>query len=61
MKEKTSAKCAKRGHFAKACRSKNVNFLQNNNDDPHIKEDDKNQNIEENDPVAFAEFTSQNG
>ena len=38
-----------------------MNFLQNNNDDQPSVDDDQPQNTEDNDPVAFAEFTSKIG
>ena len=38
-----------------------VNFLQIINEEQPIADDDPTQSIEENDAVAFAEFTSQNG
>ena len=51
----------KGGQFSKACCSANVNFLQNNNKDQPTEEDDQLQCRKNNHPVAFAEFTSQNG
>ena len=55
-------KYAKRGHFAKICRSDNVNFLQNNNEE-ESRNDNENHTHEtdDNDPVAFDEFSRQNG
>ena len=57
-KDKICSKCAKRGHFAKVCRSTNVNYL-------GTRQDEQQEEIEtvslETDPVAFAEFTSNNG
>ena len=57
---KICSKCAKRGHFAKICGSKNVNYLGNRQDEQEEKiETGSLEN--ENDPVAFAEFKSNNG
>ena len=59
-KDKICAKCAKRGHFAKVCRSSQVNYLE----DTQIgqQEETDTESLEtENDPVAFAEFSSNNG
>ena len=56
-KDKICSKCAKRGYFAKVCRSTNVNY-------PGDRQEQQQEEIEterletENDPVAFAEFTS---
>ena len=59
-KDKFCSKCAKRGHFAKVCRSTNVNYLGNRQDEQ--QEEIETESLEnENDPVAFAEFTSNNG
>ena len=56
--DKICSKCAKRGHFAKVCRSTNVNYLGN-------RQEEQQEEIEsletESEPVAFAEFTSNNG
>ena len=60
-KNKIYAKCAKRGNFAKVCRSANFNFLHNNNEEQSPEEDDHTQDVEEKGPVAFADFTSKNG
>ena len=58
--DKICTKCAKRGHFAKICGSKNVNYLGNRQDEqPEEIETGSLEN--ENDPVAFAEFKSNNG
>ena len=44
------------------CRSDQVNFLKNNeDDDPQIKIENQHQENHNNDPVAFAEFTTRNG
>ena len=59
-KDKICAKCAKRGHFAKVCRSTQVNYLE----DTHVDQNEEldTESLEtENDPVAFAEFSSRNG
>ena len=59
-KNKICAKCAKRGHFAKVCRSTQVNYLE----DTQIgqQEEVDTESLEtENDPVAIAEFSSSNG
>ena len=59
-KDKICSKCAKRGHFAKVCRSKNVNYLGNRQDEQ--QEEIETESLEtENDPVTFADFTSNNG
>ena len=61
-RDKFCTKCVKRGHFAKICRSDEVNFLQSNADDESRKENEsQHHENEENDPVAFAEFMSRNG
>ena len=52
------AKCAKRLHFAKVCRSTQVNFLE----DKDKQEELETESLDtENDPVAFAELSSSNG
>ena len=43
------------------CRSDQVNFLQNNEDDPQNENESQQQENYDNDPLAFAEFTSRNG
>ena len=59
---KVCTKCAKRGPFAKVCRSDHVNFLQTNADnESRIENESQHHKNEDNDPVAFADFTSQNG
>ena len=59
-KDKICSKCAKRSHFAKFCRSTNVNYLGNRQDEQ--QEEIETESLEtENDPVAFAEFTSNIG
>ena len=60
-RQKICTKCAKPGHFAKVCRSEIVNCLQKINDDQPSADDDQFQNLELNDPVVIADFTSQNG
>ena len=53
---------SKWGHLANVCRSDNVNFLQNNNEiKPRNDNDDQPYETEDDDSVAFAEFTAQNG
>ena len=59
-RDKVCTKCPKRAHFAKVCRSNHVNFLQNNADnESRDKKESHHQRNEVNDPVAFADFTSQ--
>ena len=59
-KDKICSKCAKRGHFAKVCRSTNVKHLGTRQDEQ--QEEIETESLEtENDPVAFAELTSNNG
>ena len=59
-KDKICSKCAKCGNFAKVCRSTNVNYLGNINEEQ--QEETK---IESTgtytEPVAYAEFTTNNG
>ena len=58
--DKICSKCVKRGHFAKICGSKNVNYLGNRQDEQ--QEEIETGSLEnENDPVPFAEFKSNNG
>ena len=58
-KDKVCSKCAKRGHFAKVCRSTNVNYLGNRQDKQ--QEEIETESLEtENDPVAFAKFKLNN-
>ena len=60
-KDKVCSKSAKRGHFAKVCRSVNVNYLgDRNNDEEQNKIGSKSQETEPQ-PVAFADFSSENG
>ena len=59
-KDKICSKCAKRGHFGKVFRSTNVNYLEDRHEEQ--QEELETERLEtENDPVAFAEFTSNNG
>ena len=59
-KDKICSKCAKRGHFAKVCRSTNVNYLGTREDEQ--QEELETESLEtENNSVAFAELTSNNG
>ena len=61
-RDKICTKSAKRGHFAKVCRSDQVKFLKNNEeDDPQNENENQHQENDDNDPVAYAEFTSRNG
>ena len=60
-RRKIWAKCGKRRHFAKVCRSESVNYLQNKNDDQPSADDDQFQILDLNYPVLFADFTSENG
>ena len=48
------------GPFLKLCRSTNVNYLVDRNDE-RLEEIETENEITDNDPVAFAEFTSKNG
>ena len=58
-KDNICSKCAKRGQFAKVCRSTNVNYLTRQYEQ---QEEIETESIEkENDPVAFAKFISSNG
>ena len=57
-KGKSCTKCAKRGHFAKVCRSTQVNYLE----DTDKQEELETESLEtENDPKTFAKFSSSNG
>ena len=56
--DKICSKCAKRGHFAKMCRSGNVNYLGDRNNEDEQKQNDSESQVTELDPVAFADFTS---
>ena len=57
-KNKICSKCAKWGHFAKLCRSVNVNYLGDRNNEDEQKENDSESQVTELDPVAFADFPS---
>ena len=59
-KDKICAKCAKRGHFAKVCRSTQVNYLEYTQVDQQEELDTESFETE-NDPVTFAEFSSSKG
>ena len=60
VKDKICSKCAKRGHFAKVCRSTNVNYLGDTNEEQ--QEETELENTEtDNDLIAYAEFTTNNG
>ena len=59
-KDKICSKCAKRGHFAKVCRSGNVNYLGDRNNEEEQEETESESQGTELDPVAFADFTSKN-
>ena len=59
-KGKICSKCAKRGNFAKVCLSSNVNYLGNTNEEQ--QEETETESTEtDSDPVAYAEFTTNNG
>ena len=60
-KDKIYAKCAKRGHFTKLCRSSDVNVLHRDNKEQPTTEGDVTKQAEKNDLLAFADFTSNNG
>ena len=59
-KDKICSKCAKLGHFAKVCRSTNESYLGNTNDDQQ-EETEKESTETDTDPVAYAEFPTNNG
>ena len=59
-KDKICSKCAKRGHFAKVCRSTNVNYLGNTNEE-QLEETEIESTETDNDPVAYADFITNNG
>ena len=59
-KDKICSKCAKRGHFAKVCRSTNVNYLGNTNEEQQEETEIESKETD-NDPVSYAEFTTNNG
>ena len=59
-KDKICSKCAKRGRFAKVCRSTNVNYLGNTNEEQQ-KETELESTEMNTDPVAYAEFITNNG
>ena len=61
MKDKICSKCAKRGHFAKVCRSGIVNYLGDRNNEEEQDETESYSQGTELDQVAFAEFTSKKG
>ena len=58
-KDKICPKCTKRGHFAKVCRSTHVNYLEDTQIDQQGELETESLETE-NDPVAFAEFSSSN-
>ena len=58
--DKLCSKCAKRRHFAKVCRSTNVNYL-GNIDEEQQEETEIESTGTDTDPVAYAEFTTNNG
>ena len=53
--------CAKRGHFAKACRSTNVNYMQETGSQQDNEVEDSITAEDKNEPVAYAEIISTNG
>ena len=59
-KDKICSICAKRGHFAKLCRSTNANYLGDRHEEQQEEFETEIRETEI-DPVAFAEFTSNNG
>ena len=59
-KDKICSKCAKRGHFAKVCRSTNVNYLGNTNEE-QLEETEIKSTETDNNPVAYADFITNNG
>ena len=59
-KDKICSKCAKRGQFAIVCRSTNVNYLGNTNDEQQEEKEIESTETDT-DPVAYAEFTTNNG
>ena len=59
-KDKICSKCAKRGHFAKVFRSTNFNYLGNTNEEQQ-QETKIESTGTDTDPVAYAEFTTNNG
>ena len=60
-KKQICSKCDKRGHYAKSCRSTNVNYLEDQHDEQQEEIETERSTETENDPVAFAKFTSKNG
>ena len=60
-KDKIYSKCAKRGHFAKVCRSGNVKYMGDRNKEEEQEETESESQGKELDPVAFADFTSNDG
>ena len=60
-KEKICSKCVKRGDFAIVCRSGNVNYMEDRNNDEEQEETESESQGTELDPVAFADFTSKDG
>ena len=58
-KDKICSKCAKRGHFAKVCRSTNFNYLGKTNEEQQ-EEPEIASTGTDTDPVAYAEFTTNN-
>ena len=56
--DKICSKCAKRGHFAIVCRSGNVNYLGDRNNEEETESESQGTEL---DPVAFVDFMSKNG
>ena len=59
-KDKICTKCEKRGHFARVCRSTNVNYMQETGSQQEKEEENSFAAEDNNDPVAYAEFMSTN-
>ena len=59
-KDKICSKCAKRGHFAKVCRSTNVNYQGNKNEEQQEEPEIESTEMDTH-PLAYAEFTTNNG
>ena len=59
-KDMICSKCTKRGHFSKICQSTNFNYLEDRHEEQQEKVETERLETER-DPVAFAEFNSNNG
>ena len=60
-KVKICSKCAKWGHFAEVCYPENFTYVGDRNDKEEKEEIETQSQETDKDPVAFAEFTSNNG